>query len=192
MYKELLTRYEARFPEEQAALQPLQELLAKHTDQAAGSRRHFDDGHITASGFALNPERGAVLLIQHGFLQKQLQPGGHLESTDTDPLAGVYRELAEEVGLDSDDLRYLPLEPQHPLVPLDIDIHAFPPRPQKDEPAHIHYDFRYLFVLKATTKLRLLAEEVSGARWIPLDAFARHSDFARPAAKITQLVAAPS
>jgi len=30
-------------------------------------------------------------------------------------------------------------------MPIDIDIHAIPENPRRNEPAHIHFDFRYIF-----------------------------------------------
>lgn len=120
------------------------------------ARTHFDPGHFTASAFVLSPRRDALLLIHHRKLDRWLQPGGHVESQDADMLGAARREAAEEVGL-------------HELAPgrdgaFDLDVHEIPARP--DEPAHAHFDVRFLFV--APTLGFSLSSESKAARWVAL------------------------
>jgi len=124
---------------------PVDDLEARHLgmmlralDHGApvSTRSWFDPGHFTASAFVLSPARDALLLIHHSKLRRWLQPGGHLEGHDTDPLASARREVLEETGLDV-------LEPIGSGL-LDVDVHEIPARP--DEPAHLHLDLRFAFV----------------------------------------------
>jgi 8-oxo-dGTP pyrophosphatase MutT (NUDIX family) len=122
----------------------------------AFAREHYEPGHFTASAFVLSPARDALLLIHHRKLDRWLQPGGHVEPADKDLLAAARREAREEVGLAE----------LHAVSdgPFDLDVHVIPARP--GEPAHSHFDVRYLFVAPS---LELeLSNESKGARWVPL------------------------
>ena len=120
------------------------------------ARSCFEPGHFTASAFVLSPSRDALLLIHHKKLDRWLQPGGHVEPEDTDMLAAARREAAEEVGL-----RELAAGRDDPF---DLDVHDIPARP--DEPAHAHFDVRFLFV--APTLAFALSAESKAARWVAL------------------------
>jgi 8-oxo-dGTP pyrophosphatase MutT (NUDIX family) len=121
-------------------------------------RTHFEPGHFTASGFVVAPEGDALLLILHPKLGRWLQPGGHVELSDSDLLAAARREVEEEVGL-----MQLPLACEGVF---DLDVHRIPPLGR--EPAHEHFDVRFLF--RAPDRvLRVGAEtEAKAARWLAL------------------------
>ena len=76
-----LRRYTPTASLEIEYLSEFQRLLEKGQDALWSD--HFYPGHITASGFVLSPERHHVLMIFHHKLQRWLQPGGHLEKSDT-------------------------------------------------------------------------------------------------------------
>jgi 8-oxo-dGTP pyrophosphatase MutT (NUDIX family) len=80
-------------------------------------------------------------MIFHPFLKKWLQPGGHVESGES-PAGTAQRELLEETGLHGEIHDW---HKQH-LMPVDINTHLIPANPDKGEPEHLHYDFRYVFV----------------------------------------------
>lgn len=124
---------------------PADDLEARHQGMMMRALEHgssvctrawFDPGHFTASAFVLSPARDSLLLVHHSKLRRWLQPGGHLESIDADPMASARREVLEETGLDA-------LEPLGSGL-LDVDVHEIPARP--DEPSHLHLDLRFAFV----------------------------------------------
>jgi 8-oxo-dGTP pyrophosphatase MutT (NUDIX family) len=120
------------------------------------SRAQYDPGHVTASAFVLNHDKSALLLILHGKLQLWLQPGGHVEPDDLDVMESARREVMEEVGLSA-------LELAAPGL-FDVDVHPIPARP--DQPAHVHFDVRFLF----TTREReaKAGSDARDARWVPI------------------------
>ena len=118
------------------------------------SRTSYTPGHFTASAFIVSPAGDALLLIHHHKLQRWLQPGGHVDASDGDLHATALREIHEEVGLHEHNLE--------PLGLLDVDIHDIPPR--KTEPAHAHFDVRYLF--RARTLAHRAGSDAEAARWV--------------------------
>jgi len=103
--------------------------------------------HFTASAFVIDADSARVCLVEHAKLGRLLQPGGHIEPTES-PEAAAMREAAEETRLELD---FHPAAPR----PFDLDIHQIPARP--DEPAHFHLDVRYLLVGSG--------EPCAGAAW---------------------------
>ena len=51
----------------------------------------------------------------------------------------------------------------HVPLPLDIDIHGIPAR--RDEPAHFHYDLRYLLIAGTGQDLQI-SKESKDLRWV--------------------------
>ena len=91
--------------------------------------RHADLTHVTASAVVVGP-RG-VLLHRHRRLHRWLQPGGHLEPSES-PAAAARRECEEETGL-------VLHHPDDGPVLVHVDVH-----PAADD--HVHLDVRYLLV----------------------------------------------
>ncbi|MCC6580340.1 MAG: NUDIX hydrolase [Phycisphaeraceae bacterium] len=120
------------------------------------ARSHFTPGHFTASAFVLGPE-GRLLLIFHGKLHRWLQPGGHVDPDDMDVPAAARREVAEETGLN--------LSPTETAAVFDLDIHPIPA--MRGEPAHEHFDVRFLFRTRETTIAA--ASDAKAARWYTPD-----------------------
>ena len=131
------------------------------------------DGHVTASAWVLNFSRAHALLLHHAKLNRWLQPGGHLDDTDATPADGAMREAREETGLDS-----LRLESEKIF---DVDVHAIPAR--GSEPAHLHYDLRYLII--SSGNALALSDESLAARWIALDELVR-TPFERSIARMAE------
>jgi 8-oxo-dGTP pyrophosphatase MutT (NUDIX family) len=120
-------------------------------------RESFEPGHFTASAFVLSPERDALLLIFHRKLGIWVQPGGHVEPGDVSVEAAARREVLEEVGLSE-------LTRAHDGALFDVDIHPIPARPS--EPAHEHFDVRFLYVARSRGARE--TDEIAGLAWVPL------------------------
>jgi 8-oxo-dGTP pyrophosphatase MutT (NUDIX family) len=150
----LLSAYTPDAGEERAHRSSMLALLEAPGDPFA--RGHFAPGHFTASGFVLSPDGSTLLLVHHRKLDRWLQPGGHVEPDDIDLVAAARRELNEEVGLLN-----LPLEIAGVF---DLDVHAIPPL--GDEPAHAHFDVRFLF--RSADLALHAASDAKAARWVKM------------------------
>jgi 8-oxo-dGTP pyrophosphatase MutT (NUDIX family) len=120
------------------------------------ARTQFDPGHLTASAVVVDAKRQRTLLIFHQKLQRWLQPGGHFEPDESDPLRAAQREVLEETGV-----RTQP--PQERPSLLDVDVHQIPAR--GDEPQHEHFDLRFLLV--AENEDAVVGDGAERVRWVP-------------------------
>ncbi|MFM6988563.1 MAG: NUDIX hydrolase [Arenimonas sp.] len=103
--------------------------VAAHPDCC---ERSLVQGHLTGSAWLVSADGRRALLMHHRKLDRWLQPGGHADG-DFD-LGGVaLREAEEETGLAD-----LALEGGI----FDLDRHEIPARGA--EPAHWHYDLRFV------------------------------------------------
>lgn len=127
----LLYNYQPRFPEEHQFLQRCFWLLENHED---AFERSLDIGHFTASAWILNKNRDKALLTHHAKLDRWLQLGGHADG-EKNLLQVALKEAQEESGLRSIQILSEAI--------FDIDIHEIPAR--EPEPAHDHYDIRFVF-----------------------------------------------
>ncbi|MBI1758848.1 MAG: NUDIX domain-containing protein [Actinobacteria bacterium] len=143
--------------------QRLAPLLASLTRRTAITDRSTFTGHLTCSAILIDPA-WRVLHIRHNTLGRWLRPGGHVEASDVSLLDAALREVEEETGIAAGVPR-----PIHDLLPLDIDVHPIPANPAKDEPDHQHFDLRYAFTVPGTPAVRLQAEEVNAAEWLPVE-----------------------
>jgi 8-oxo-dGTP pyrophosphatase MutT (NUDIX family) len=113
--------------------------------------RAEQSAHFTASALVVDASCERVCLVAHAKLGRLLQPGGHVEDTDSSLEAAAMREAQEETGL---ELAFHPTAPR----PFDLDMHEIPAR--DDEPRHWHLDVRYLLIG--------VGEPCAGADWYPL------------------------
>jgi len=120
-------------------------------------------GHLTGSAWIIDCTRRRVLLTHHRKLDRWLQLGGHADG-DPDLAAVARREAAEESGLRSVAL-------VSPAI-FDLDVHAIPAR--RDDPAHLHYDLRFLIEADADEPL-VISTESKDLAWVPFDRVADYS-----------------
>ncbi len=109
-------------------------------------------GHITASALLLNSAGDAFLLMHHTKLDRWFQPGGHCDGNPV-VIETALREAEEETGLTGINVVSADI--------FDIDIHPIPANSK--EPAHDHYDIRFL--LQATNDTLVQNHESKDIRW---------------------------
>lgn len=112
----------------------------------------FEPGHATGSCFVVSSE-GRAALIFHRNLRLWVQPGGHAEPGEVDPVMVSAREASEELGVSMAG-----------VVPelFDLDVHRIAPR--GGLPSHLHYDFRSLAVIEPVELAP--ATDAAEARWL--------------------------
>ena len=121
--------------------------------------RHSFPGHFTGSALVLSSDGQRVLLHHHRKLDKWMQFGGHCDGEE-DVLRVAQREAWEESGVEGLVVKS--------TEPFDIDIHEIPARPAIGEPAHFHYDLRYLFAAPENATFTV-SEESKELRWFTLE-----------------------
>ncbi len=152
---QLINRYEHRYPSEDAVIRRIRHFIQANPECF---QRHLAAGHVTGSAWVLDAEGTAVLLTHHKKLNIWVQLGGHADG-ESNIAEVAMREAREESGLDR-------LKLVSPEI-FDIDIHAIPAR--GDEPAHWHYDCRFLFQAAAGQNL-VVSDESHALAWVALPA----------------------
>lgn len=154
--------------EERARVESFKALVNEH---ASSANRDCFPGHLTGSAIILTPQRDKILLTLHRKLGRWLQLGGHADG-DWNLARVAHREGIEESGLESLELvRFFDSnsrefgEGDYPIF--DLDVHAIPAR--GDEPAHFHYDARFLFVAPRPEAIST-SEESTDLKWWDFDA----------------------
>ncbi|MBM4061044.1 MAG: NUDIX hydrolase [Planctomycetes bacterium] len=151
----LLERYAARWPAERELARRFLAFAAAHPDCLS---RRCVPGHVTASAWILSPDGGSALLTHHEKLGRWLQLGGHVDGEARIEL-GALREAQEESGMAR--LRFVDWA-GGAVVPLDLDVHGIPAC--GTEPAHDHWDVRFLLQAAAGQRLVVSAES-RDLRW---------------------------
>jgi 8-oxo-dGTP pyrophosphatase MutT (NUDIX family) len=120
----------------------------------------FAPGHFTGSALVTNPRCNKVLLMKHRYIGRWMQFGGHADGL-SDLSKVALREASEESGFPGERFTLSGRV-------FDIDIHPIPANPHRNEPAHEHFDVRYLLKLDDTLALPPNPEGLM-LRWLPLD-----------------------
>jgi len=156
MIHDLILRYEKSPFLTFEETEHLNQLLKFIEQESECFERTLKKGHITGSSFILNYEKNAIALTHHKKLNLWLQPGGHSDG-DPDTLNVALREAQEETGITSLAILHTDI--------FDVDIHKIPETSK--EPAHYHYDIRFLFRAPADAKF-VMSEESNDLTWAPL------------------------
>ncbi len=128
---------------------------------AAFSRDPLIGGHVTGSAFVLNAAGTHVLLTHHAKLKQWLQLGGHCDGV-ADMRFTALREAYEESGLAR--VSFIAEEV------FAVGIHDIPANAK--EPAHIHYDIRFL--MRAQAGEIQISDESLDLAWKPLAELEQH------------------
>jgi 8-oxo-dGTP pyrophosphatase MutT (NUDIX family) len=154
-----LEGHTAATEEEVASLVRILRFLQEPADPFA---RANPKGHVTASAVIGRPDGSEFLLVHHRKLARWLQPGGHTESSDASAFDAALREAREETGISRFDT---------PLgrAILDVDVHAIPAH--RREPAHSHFDIRYLLTSTEAARDHAASAEDPDRpmRWVSLE-----------------------
>ncbi|MGY1440098.1 NUDIX hydrolase [Streptomyces reniochalinae] len=153
-----VAEYLARYPGEAA---PLAEPVQRLRQGGDFTSRHTFPMHVTVGALLVRSET-EVLLIEHRAYGLLLQPGGHVEPTDTTLVEAAVRELSEETGLDA--AAVFPADP----APAYVEYGRVPARPEKGEPDHYHLDIGFAFTTDRADVGQIQEAEVTGAAWYPL------------------------
>lgn len=114
-------------------------------------------GHITAGALVIDKDCN-VLLNHHKILDKWLHFGGHSDG-EANSLNVAKREVMEESGIvDVNDLDG---------KIFDVDVHLIPENKSKNEPAHYHYDIRFLFI--TNEKNFQISDESLDVKWVTME-----------------------
>lgn len=112
-------------------------------------------GHLTGATLIVDPTHQKALFTLHAKLNKWLQLGGHADG-NFNVYESALREAQEESSLS--EFKFHSFYPGTRPSILDLDIHLIPPR--KSEPAHYHYDIRYLLETPHPEQIQITHESV--------------------------------
>lgn len=171
--KNILQQFNALYPNDDTQ-EVLQFITTCSENSSLYDRKNYI-GHITASAVIADSQR-QLLLVLHRVFNRWMAPGGHVEMNDGSLLHGAVREAIEETGIKETDIEIVSVIDTHPEVPFDIDSHPIPENNRKNEPAHVHHDFRYLFRYIGDGNLQPDPEETKGAQWISFGELEKISD----------------
>lgn len=152
-----LARYSADGAGEAASLERLRAFVSGPSDPFA---RANPEGHVTGSAVVARPDGSEFLLVLHGKLSRWLQPGGHTEESDATVFEAALREAREETGIPD---FAAPLS----RAILDVDVHPIPAR--GSEPAHFHFDVRYLLTTDRDADPAASDDPTRPIRWASLE-----------------------
>ncbi len=150
---QLLHSYSAQWKDEAATVRRMVDFIEAHSNCF---ERSLSIGHITGSAWVVNRAGTHVLLTHHKKLDRWLQLGGHADG-NSNLLEVAQREADEESGLPG-------LKPISDEI-FDLDIHLIPER--KSEPAHYHYDIRFIFQA-VETDAYVVSDESHDLAWVEI------------------------
>ena len=159
MRRGLRARLEAHRPADAREAEALRAILSFLAAEGDPFSRHNPRGHITGSAVVCDAAGSRFLLVRHVRLGRWLQPGGHARAEGRTVLETAMREAGEETGVAG-------LEAPLGDEVLHVDVHEIPGRGA--EPAHRHYDVRYLVAAPLAAPAGRWAgdgSEVSGVGW---------------------------
>lgn len=151
---DLLRSYRSETPSDAETALKILSFLENYADPF--SRKNFA-GHITASAWVVDETGKQALLTNHRKLGRWLQLGGHADG-DPDVHGVALREAREESGLSC----ITAIDEEI----FDLDVHRIPAG--NHEPAHIHYDIRFLFRADGSQPITASADESHEVRWVCL------------------------
>ena len=148
--KRLIRNYACSYPDESAPPKMLEYM--KTSDCFSNDNYH---GHFTGSAWVVSPNKEQILMNHHKNIGKWLQLGGHADG-EKDLLSVAVREAKEESGIQN----FMVLSTEI----FDVDIHEIPER--KNQPAHRHYDVRFLLEADPLRNKIVISNESYDVAWV--------------------------
>ncbi|HJM33166.1 MAG TPA: NUDIX hydrolase, partial [Candidatus Marinimicrobia bacterium] len=105
--------------------------------------------------WVVSPDKDQILMNHHKNLGKWLQFGGHADGEE-DLLSVAIREAKEESGIQNFTVLSTEI--------FDMDIHEIPER--MDQPAHRHYDVRFLLEADPFVNKIVISDESYDVAWV--------------------------
>lgn len=183
LIKDIINEYLEEFPDEKDKLHFLIEYVETHSYEELTDWNNFN-GHLVAGAFIYAQKEDKYLVLHHKDLNMYLYPGGHFKENEN-PLEAAIREVKEETGIFSFNQVIIKNSKQ---VPIDIDIQTIEYNTRLDLPEHIHYDFRYLFVIDSITNINIDTSELSSFKWITPEEFKNDTAFGKVIDKINKYI----
>ena len=112
-------------------------------------QRHCFPAHFTASALVVSADGSRALLNHHRNLNRWMQFGGHCDGDDN-LVRVAAREALEESGIEGLIVAS--------AKPFDLDIHQIPENARRGEPAHFHFDVRYVLIAPQDAQFTVSAE----------------------------------
>lgn len=116
--------------------------------------------HIVANGYLFNENFDKVLLTHHKALGIWLPFGGHSDG-ESNSLNVALREVMEESGITNINILDGKI--------IDIDIHAIPNNPKRNEPDHEHYCVQFIFT--TPDDKFVISDESDSLKWFSYEEF---------------------
>jgi 8-oxo-dGTP pyrophosphatase MutT (NUDIX family) len=173
---ELVQTYQNIYAEEAGHVLPLLDFLNNFAGEQLFDRKNFV-GHLTASSYIINPQKDSLLLLKHKFLNRWLQPGGHIDPSDSSLVNAALREAEEETGIAASGLQLINTNI------FNVDSHTIPPNGKKNEPQHVHHDVSFLFLCD-TIKINIDEAESTAGKWVPFSELKEDTSYERIIKKI--------
>ena len=148
--EQLIENYAHAYPQEKAPHEMLEYLKTEDCFY-----NHNYHGHFTGSAWVVSPDKDQILMNHHKNLGKWLQFGGHADGEE-DLLSVAVREAKEESGIQNFTVLSKEI--------FDMDIHEIPYR--MDQPAHRHYDVRFLLEADPFGNKIVISDESYDVAWV--------------------------
>lgn len=142
-----------------------EEKIRKYGNEVCTSTSYLT-GHFTGSSIILSIDHTETLLIYHPSFEKWIQPGGHIENSETIEET-ILRETEEETGIHTGSLQFMKKEGRHLSF-----LHVFdvPENTKKNRPAHQHFNISLFLTYNNETidENLLIPTESLPTKWFSL------------------------
>lgn len=159
-YKEAIKAYPPIHEQEKKDKQLILEYIEKFPETVLTRANEW--GHLTSSGFIMNPNLDKVLMIHHNIYHTWAWTGGHADG-DEDLLYVAIKEAKEETGV----------QEVYPLMEEIASIDILPVSGHFKRgnyvATHLHLNVAYILIAEERQQLQVKKDENSGVRWLDIN-----------------------